>query len=226
MGFLNVGSWELLVLGVAALMIFGPGKLPEVMGQVGKAVRDFRRMTADLTGEFEKTIAEVDDVKASVRSSVGGVRSQVDSVTSSVKKDLAATGASVNSTAKKATTTKPSTAAARAKTAAKTAASPNTATLVASKADPLADVSALDDSPPVKSNGHAPTAESPSNGEMPGTLTPTPASPPAVTTLPMAAQPSDATSIDRTAALARARQRRAEAAYNRRSHPGGEQANS
>jgi len=52
MNIFGIGSGEMVLLLVAALLIFGPGKLPEVAGQVGKAVRDFRRMTSDLTGEF------------------------------------------------------------------------------------------------------------------------------------------------------------------------------
>src|SRR5687768_10963403 len=58
MNIFGVGTWEMLVIIVGALIIFGPGKLPEVMGQVGRAVRDFRRMTADLTGEFEKAVGD------------------------------------------------------------------------------------------------------------------------------------------------------------------------
>lgn len=39
----NVGPMELLVILVLALLIFGPGKLPEVGEALGKAINEFRR---------------------------------------------------------------------------------------------------------------------------------------------------------------------------------------
>ena len=59
----GIGYQEMFIILVVALVIFGPSRLPEMAGQVGRWVRDFRRMSADLTGEFEKTFAEVDEVK-------------------------------------------------------------------------------------------------------------------------------------------------------------------
>ena len=41
------------------LIIFGPGKLPELGSQVGKAVRDFRRMTNDMTREFNDSTSDI-----------------------------------------------------------------------------------------------------------------------------------------------------------------------
>ena len=35
-------GWHPAVLLVIALIVFGPGKLPEVFGQVGRGVREFR----------------------------------------------------------------------------------------------------------------------------------------------------------------------------------------
>jgi sec-independent protein translocase protein TatA len=43
----NIGPWELgLVLGIM-LIIFGPGKLPEVGRSIGKAIREFKSATAN-----------------------------------------------------------------------------------------------------------------------------------------------------------------------------------
>ena len=65
---------ELLLIVVLALIVFGPAKLPEIMGQVGKAINDFRRATSDLSDEFNRTIQSelqegrsvLDDTKAAV----------------------------------------------------------------------------------------------------------------------------------------------------------------
>lgn len=39
--------WEVLVLIVIILIVFGPGKLPQVGGAVGAAVRHLRRAARD-----------------------------------------------------------------------------------------------------------------------------------------------------------------------------------
>lgn len=42
--------WIVLAL-VIVLIIFGPGRLPELGGAVGKAMREFRKATTELTNE-------------------------------------------------------------------------------------------------------------------------------------------------------------------------------
>ena len=38
----NIGGAELIFILVIVLIVFGAGKLPEVLGQLGKGVRTFR----------------------------------------------------------------------------------------------------------------------------------------------------------------------------------------
>lgn len=57
MNFLGMGPMELVVIMVLALIVFGPGKLPEIAGQVGRMVRDFRRATGDMSSEFSKAFS-------------------------------------------------------------------------------------------------------------------------------------------------------------------------
>jgi sec-independent protein translocase protein TatA len=42
--------WLVLLL-VVVLIIFGPGRLPELGGAVGRAMKEFRRATTELTSE-------------------------------------------------------------------------------------------------------------------------------------------------------------------------------
>jgi sec-independent protein translocase protein TatA len=42
--------WLVVILAVV-LIIFGPGRLPELGGAVGKAMREFRKATSELTNE-------------------------------------------------------------------------------------------------------------------------------------------------------------------------------
>ncbi len=41
----------IVILLVVVLIIFGPGRLPELGGAVGKAMREFRKATTELTNE-------------------------------------------------------------------------------------------------------------------------------------------------------------------------------
>ena len=46
---LGVGHfWEIAILLVVVLLVFGPGKLPEIGGAVGRGIREFRDATNGL----------------------------------------------------------------------------------------------------------------------------------------------------------------------------------
>jgi sec-independent protein translocase protein TatB len=40
----DLSLWKIMVLGVLALVIFGPDQLPKMAAQAGKALRDLRRL--------------------------------------------------------------------------------------------------------------------------------------------------------------------------------------
>lgn len=46
----------IIVLLVIVLIIFGPGRLPELGSGLGKAMREFRKATSELTNEVNKTV--------------------------------------------------------------------------------------------------------------------------------------------------------------------------
>jgi len=48
----DIGLQEMLVIGVIALLVFGPSKLPELGRMVGRAMREFRRAS----DEFRTTV--------------------------------------------------------------------------------------------------------------------------------------------------------------------------
>ncbi len=57
MNFLGLGPGELLLIMVLALIVFGPGKLPEIGQGLGKAIREFRRATDSITQEFNRELS-------------------------------------------------------------------------------------------------------------------------------------------------------------------------
>src|SRR4030088_116873 len=90
MNFLGMGPMELLLIVLLALIVFGPARLPEIMGQVGKAIGDFRRATSELSDEFNRTIqtelqetrAVVDETRATLSDAKASVYDAHASVTS------------------------------------------------------------------------------------------------------------------------------------------------
>lgn len=45
----NIGPGELILILVIALVVLGPGKLPDVASSLGKSVREFRKAATDVT---------------------------------------------------------------------------------------------------------------------------------------------------------------------------------
>ncbi len=56
MDFFGIGPMEILLVLVVALIIFGPGRLPEIARKAGKAMRTVRKATFDLTAEVTKEL--------------------------------------------------------------------------------------------------------------------------------------------------------------------------
>jgi sec-independent protein translocase protein TatA len=50
----GIGAPELIIILVVALIIFGPGKLPEIGGALGRGIRDFRRSFEGRDEEVKK----------------------------------------------------------------------------------------------------------------------------------------------------------------------------
>lgn len=63
-GFSSIGPFELLLILVVALAIFGPKKLPEIGRAIGQAIRSFREQSQKLA---EELTLDVPDQSSRVR---------------------------------------------------------------------------------------------------------------------------------------------------------------
>jgi sec-independent protein translocase protein TatA len=54
----GLGAPELIVILVVALLIFGPGKLPEIGSALGKGIRDFRKALENKGNEEQANAVE------------------------------------------------------------------------------------------------------------------------------------------------------------------------
>ena len=163
MGFFGMGAPEIIVIMIVALIIFGPGKLPEIGAQVGKTVRDFRRATRDLTSEFEASVNDVQSTMVEMKQTMADVQRETKELADTIPASIEGRGAP--STSATPTTTTSTAAAASTIGSARTlapsdpvteqtvaepiAVTPAQAAAKASKDDPFADLAGLDDEPVV-----------------------------------------------------------------------------
>lgn len=51
----NIGPWEIGLILVIVLIVFGAGKLPDIGAGLGKAIRNFKKATTGELDEKEKS---------------------------------------------------------------------------------------------------------------------------------------------------------------------------
>ncbi len=61
MDFGGIGSWEVLLILIIALIIWGPDRIAEISRTLGKIVRTLRKATSDLTAQITREIEETDN---------------------------------------------------------------------------------------------------------------------------------------------------------------------
>ena len=55
MDFLGIGPLELMLILILALVVFGPGKLPEIGAKLGGSLREMRKATREFSREIDET---------------------------------------------------------------------------------------------------------------------------------------------------------------------------
>ncbi len=56
---MQMGPWQLLIIAVVVLALFGRGKITSLMGEVGKGITAFKKGVKDGTEEIDKEAAEI-----------------------------------------------------------------------------------------------------------------------------------------------------------------------
>jgi sec-independent protein translocase protein TatA len=59
------GHWELLIILLIALIIFGAGKLPEIGTGIGKAIKNFKKSVTELESEIKENTEKIEAGKTS-----------------------------------------------------------------------------------------------------------------------------------------------------------------
>ena len=61
---MSIGVWQVVIILVIVLIIFGAGKLPHVMGDVAKGIKNFKKGMAEDQSEANKTIKDSETTEA------------------------------------------------------------------------------------------------------------------------------------------------------------------
>ena len=59
----SIGISELILIGIVALIIFGPRKLPQMAKTFGKTMADFKRTTNEFKETWEREASVLDELK-------------------------------------------------------------------------------------------------------------------------------------------------------------------
>ena len=58
--FGGLGTWEILLIFLVVLLVFGAKRIPEIAQGLGKGIREFRKATKEIQDEI-KVSAEIED---------------------------------------------------------------------------------------------------------------------------------------------------------------------
>ena len=59
----NLGLGEMLLIGVALLIFFGPSKLPELGKALGKGIQEFKKASREITDSVKEDAKDLTDEK-------------------------------------------------------------------------------------------------------------------------------------------------------------------
>lgn len=70
-----IGPWEIAIVVVVALLVFGPKKLPELGSSLGRSITGFKKGLKETTEEFKAAVnedASADSTSSSAQTAAAG----------------------------------------------------------------------------------------------------------------------------------------------------------
>ena len=63
----GMGHWEILIIFVVILLIFGAKRIPEMAQGLGKGIREFKKASSEITYEMDRQVEQDDHEKEQAR---------------------------------------------------------------------------------------------------------------------------------------------------------------
>jgi TatA/E family protein of Tat protein translocase len=71
--FGSIGTNEIILIMLVALLLFGPKKLPEIGRTIGSTVRELKKAARDFTSSIEQIESDVKDEVSSVKEDLSSI---------------------------------------------------------------------------------------------------------------------------------------------------------
>jgi sec-independent protein translocase protein TatB len=87
---LDIGWWELFVVGMVALVVVGPRELPTLLRTIGRYVGMAKRQADEFRSQFDDAIreSEFNDLRDEINDIKSGVTTSLDDAQDSINKEL------------------------------------------------------------------------------------------------------------------------------------------
>src|SRR5436190_12126238 len=82
------GFQEIIFIFIAALIIFGPKKLPEIGKTIGKGMREFKKATDDLKSNWEEHLRDTDSPVHDLKQTMNEVKADLEASTKEITGDM------------------------------------------------------------------------------------------------------------------------------------------
>lgn len=79
--FLDISGGELLIILIAAFLIFGPKKMPEIARKIGRTMNELKKASSEITREFKE---ETNSIKNELLSARETVRRETDAISKDI----------------------------------------------------------------------------------------------------------------------------------------------
>ena len=60
---MSLGPWEIIIIFVVILLVFGGKKLPELAKGLGEGIKEFKKATSDIKDEVDNAISDKKSAK-------------------------------------------------------------------------------------------------------------------------------------------------------------------
>jgi sec-independent protein translocase protein TatA len=79
------GIWEIVIILVAILLLFGSQRLPELARNFGRSFKEFRKGVKEITGDIE---ADIKDIKSDIQMEMKDIRSDIALEMKEIRSDM------------------------------------------------------------------------------------------------------------------------------------------
>ena len=88
MDFFGIGPFEILLILIIGLLIFGPDKLPQIGRDLGRTIRSFKKATTNLSAEVSR---EMEKEKKEINSDTKQIKQEINEISNPAKPEAGKT---------------------------------------------------------------------------------------------------------------------------------------